>query len=58
MYSSIQVGPSTFVGNELTTLSEYNPINVNKYCMNLFQNIGEIPISIGQGFENLFSYDH
>ena len=26
--------------------------------MNLYQHIGEIPTSIGQGFEGLFSYDH
>ena len=58
MYSSTQAGPSTFASNEPTTLSEYNPINVNEYCMNLFQHIGEIPTSIGQGFEGLFSYDH
>ena len=58
MYSSTQVGPSTFAGNEPTTLSEYNPINVNEYCINLFQNIGKIPTSTRQGFENLFSYDH
>ena len=43
MYSSTQAGPSTFADNEPTTLSEYNSINVNEYCMNLFQNIGEIP---------------
>ena len=53
MYSSTQVGPSTFASNEPTTLSEYNPINVNEYCMNLFQHIGEIPTSIGQRFEGL-----
>ena len=58
MYSSTQARPSTFAGNEPTTLSEYNPINVNEYCINLFQNIGEISTSTGQGFENLFSYDH
>ena len=34
MYSSTQAGPSTFAGNEPTTFSEYNPINVNEYCMN------------------------
>ena len=55
MYSSTQIGPTTFAGNEPTTLSEYNPINVNEYCMNLFQHIGEIPTSIGQRFEGLFS---
>uniref|UniRef100_A0A7N2LRF3 Aminotransferase-like plant mobile domain-containing protein n=1 Tax=Quercus lobata TaxID=97700 RepID=A0A7N2LRF3_QUELO len=56
MYSSTQAGPSTFAGNEPTTFSEYNPINVNEYCMNLYQQIGS-STSIGQGFEGLFSYD-
>ena len=58
MYSSTQARPSTSVDNEPTTFNEYNPINVNKYCMNLYQHIGEIPTSIGQGFKGLFSYDH
>ena len=47
MYSSTQAGPSISAGNEF---SEYNPINVNKYYMNLYQQIG-LSTSIGQGFE-------
>ena len=47
MYSSTQAGPSISAGNEF---SEYNPINVNKYYMNLYQQIG-LSTSIGQGFK-------
>ena len=35
IYSSTQAGPSTFTGNEPTTLSEYNLINVNEYCIKI-----------------------
>ena len=57
MYSSTQVGPSTSACNEPTTFNEYNPININEYCMSLYQQIGSSTF-LGQGFEGLFSYDH
>ncbi|XP_030942826.1 uncharacterized protein LOC115967813 [Quercus lobata] len=57
LYSSTQAKLSTFAGNEPTTFSEYNPINVDEYCINLYQQIGS-STSIGQGFEGLFSYDY
>ncbi|XP_030969718.1 putative receptor-like protein 8 [Quercus lobata] len=57
MYGSTQVGPSTSACNEPTTFNKYNPINVNEYCMSLYQQIGS-STSLGQGFEGLYSYDH
>ena len=57
MYNSIQAGPSTSACNEPTTINEYNLINVNEYCMFLYQQIGS-STSVGQGFEGLHNYDH
>ncbi|KAK9997841.1 hypothetical protein SO802_017444 [Lithocarpus litseifolius] len=51
MYSSTQAGPSTSAPNELPTFNEYNPINVNEYCMSLYEHVGS-STSLGQRFED------